>query len=120
VARARLDWLKRMPEMAGGGEGEGGGNSRLHRESLGQLGTNNNNNNNLFLSSMEYCFMFPSLLFYILRKIFLYQSSFLRPCFLYFKLRSRTFGSFVVGSSDPQSLIMVPDPDPTLELRNDT
>jgi hypothetical protein len=45
VARARLDWLKRMPEMAGGGGGggeEGGGNSRLHRESLGQLGNNNN------------------------------------------------------------------------------
>jgi hypothetical protein len=59
VARARLDWLKRMPEMAGGGGGEeGGGNTRLHRESLGQLGNNNNNiNNNLYLSSREYAFI---------------------------------------------------------------
>jgi hypothetical protein len=46
-----------MPEMAGGGE-EGGGNTRLHRESLGQLGNNNNNiNNNLYLSSREYAFI---------------------------------------------------------------
>ncbi len=34
VAKARLDWLKRLPEMTGA---DAAGD--LHRESLGQLGT---------------------------------------------------------------------------------
>jgi hypothetical protein len=34
VARARLDWLKRLPEMMGADTA-----GDLHRESLGQLGT---------------------------------------------------------------------------------
>jgi hypothetical protein len=74
VARARLDWLKRMPEMAGGGgESEGGGgNSRLHRESLGQLGNNNNNIINLYFHGIR--LRVPSLLFYILRAIFFKSS----------------------------------------------
>ncbi len=65
MARARLDWLKRMPEIAGGGGGEGeggGGNTRLHRESLGQLGTNNNNNyNNLYFHGKRLHVPKPSL-----------------------------------------------------------
>jgi len=48
VARARLDWLKRMPEMGGGSGGEGA-NSRLHRESMGQLGQQ------IQLSSLSLC-----------------------------------------------------------------
>ncbi len=72
VARARLDWLKRMPEMAGGGEG--GANSRLHRESLGQLGNNINNVTNLYFhKNMPSCSQ--AFFFYILREIFFYKSS---------------------------------------------
>ncbi len=90
MARARLDWLKRMPEMAGGGGGEeGGGNSRLHRESLGQLGNNNNIIINLYFPGIRLYVLKPS--FFTFLGKFFYKIP--ETCFLRFKLRSKTFGT---------------------------